>query len=125
MLTDEEIKEYFASLGVTLPDSMISCITSQVNKAYDCLIDNGADECAAKLALLMASGLIGISMGARMISSESVDVLSHSFTYKTLSELQTLLGNNLSLYDPWGCTSGLIPTSASASFLFGAVGCRR
>lgn len=74
----------------------------------------------------MASGLIGISMGARMISSESVDVLSHSFKYQSLEDLQDMLRNNLRVLDKWGCTKPIIPADVSNnSFIMSATGCRK
>ena len=110
MITSEQVKEYFASVGITLPDFMIDCIVEKVNTVEQCMVDAGYSACDITMSLLLASALIGISMGARKVSSNSVDVISEAYKYETLSDLQDIISNNLAMYDPSGCADKVTPT---------------
>ena len=123
MITAEQVKEYFASIGITLPDFMVDCIVEKVNQVEQCMIDGGYSQCDITMSLLIASALIGISMGARKVSSQSADVVSQSYQYESIDDLQDILVNNLAQFDPNGCTSPVIPTKLNPSFLFTVKGC--
>ena len=125
MITAEQVTEYFASLGITLPSFMIDCIVEKVNTVEQCMIDGGYSDCDITMSLLIAAALIGISMGARKVSSNSVDVVAESYKYESLTDLQDILNNNLSLYDPNGCTDSVTPTKVNPSFLFTVTPCKK
>lgn len=123
MITSAQIKEYFASLGIALPDFMIDCITEKVNTVEPCMTSNNYAACDITMSLLIASGLIGISMGARKVTSHKADIVSQGYQYDSIEDLQDILTNNLSQFDPNGCTNSVIPVKKNASFLFTVKGC--
>ena len=123
-ITSEQVTEYFASVGITLPSFMIDCIVEKVNTVEQCMIDNGYAACDITMSLLLAAGLIGISMGAKKVSSNSVDVVSESYRFESLDDLQSLLDANLALYDPAGCTNSVTPTKVNPSFMFVSTPCK-
>lgn len=125
MITIDELKEYFASIGIILPDVILNCIVTKVNSVSDCMINGGYDECDITMSMLVAGALIGISMGARKVSSQAVKGISQSFKYDSLSELQTMLENILNIYDPNGCTDSIIPAKVASGFIMTLTGCKR
>ncbi len=125
MITAEQVTEYFASLGITLPSFMIDCIVETVNSVERCMIDNGYTECNITLSLLNAAALIGISEGARKVTNNSVDVVSESYSYGTIEEIQNSITNNLRVRDPHGCTNSILPTKVNPSFLFTVTPCKK
>ena len=122
-VTKEQIKEFYESAGITLPDYMIDCIVETVNSVEQCMINGNYTACQITMSLSIAAALIGLSMGARKVSSNSVDVISEAYKYESLSDLQDILSNNLRQFDPNGCTDSVIPTKLNPSFLFTVRGC--
>lgn len=125
MITSPQIKEYFASLGIVLPDFMIDCIVEKVNSVEPCMTGNSYSLCDITMSLLIASGLIGISMGARKVTSQKADIVSQNYQYDSIDDLQSILTNNLAQFDPSGCTNSIIPTKKNPSFLFTVSGCKK
>ncbi len=123
MITKEQIKDFYASSGITLPDYMIDCIVETVNSVEQCMIDNSYTACQITMSQSIASSLIGLSMGARKVSSNSVDVISEAYRYESLSDLQDALSSNLSQFDPARCTDSVIPAKTNSAFLFAVKGC--
>ena len=121
MITDADLKEYLSSLGVSLPDSMVSAIVIKVNTVVDCMESNGYPETDIDMALKIAGGLIAVSMGAKMVSSQSADVVSQSYKYQTIEDVQSMLTNSLSLFDPNGCTNSVIPSKLNPSWFMAGV----
>lgn len=124
MLTLDQLLEYFASLGIQLPESTVQCIVDIVNSKYDCMVENGYSDCYITLALQLAASLIAISMGARMVASHSAGKVSQSYKYPTLDQIQTTAENNLNIYDPAGCTDDIIPAKNVSGFIFASKGCK-
>lgn len=114
MITPEQIAEYFASIGITLPSFMIECIAEKVNAAEDCMITGGYSECDITMALLIASALLGLSMGARKVASQSAGKVAQSYKYDSMADLTDMLEDNLAVFDPNGCTNSIIPNTGGA-----------
>lgn len=122
-VTADQIKEYFETLGITLPDFMYECIAEKVNSIIECMIEAGYSDCDVTMALLIASGLIGIGMGARKVKSHKADIVSQSYEYDSIEDLQKILLNNLAMYDQNGCTDPVIPSTINTTFTFVTGGC--
>lgn len=114
MITAEQVAEYFASIGITIPSFMIDCIVVKANSVIDCMIAGGYEECDITMALLIASALLGLSMGARKVASQSADVVSQSYKYDSMADLTDMLEDNLAVFDPNGCTNSIIPNTGGA-----------
>lgn len=120
-ITNEQLTEYLSSLGVSLPSAIVDGVVAKVNTAEACMIGAGYTASDIEMALLIAGGLVSISMGARVVKSQKADVVSQSYEYSSIDELQSMLENNLSLFDPSGCTNSVIPSNVNPSFLLAGV----
>jgi|SRR5690606_30135190 len=109
MLTLEQAQEYLVSVGVNLPEFLLSAIVDQVNTIELCLSDNYPDSTALLIQLYLL-GLMGLSQGDRYVSSQTAPSgASQSFRYQTVGHRYNGLLGLLRGLDTHGCATGLIP----------------
>lgn len=121
MITLDELKAFLARWNLYLDDISLQCIVEIVNEYYQCLIDNGASECKAKMALLTAASILIWGDSALITTAKNFDGLSQSWDAQDISDIQDGLRSNLSIYDPTGCLSPVIPSNPTAKTFFGVV----
>ncbi len=115
MLTLEQAKEYLASLGVTLPDSLLQLLVDQVNTIADCLTANYPAGTAALIRLYLV-GLLGIANGDRYVSSQTAPSgASQSFRYRDFAGRWRSTLGLLRALDTKGCTDALVPPDPTAT----------
>ena len=110
MITVEQAREYLDSVGVTLPDFMLTALVDQVNDIEACLVGAGYPVGTALLIQMYLIGLMGLSQGDKYISSQSAPSgASQSFRYQSVGNRYNGLLGLLRALDKTGCTDGLIP----------------
>lgn len=125
MLTVDEVMEYLAQLGLSLPASLVICLVEQVNDVESCLVGAGLEPCAIRLALLQAVALLAIGTGARRVTSHSAPSgASQSFGYGTLAEQTAMLRNSIRALGAWGCLGPILPATGGNAGLFVGLGKR-
>ena len=109
MLTTEQAKEYLDSVGVSLPDFMLSALVDQANSIEACLNEHYTPGIATLIQCYLI-GLMGLAQGDRYISSQSAPSgASQSFRYQSLADRWAGLLSLLHGLDKHGCATGLIP----------------
>ncbi len=115
MITDEQAAEYLASVGVALPDFLLTALVAQVNSINECLEENYTPG----VALLIQSyllGLLALAQGDRYVSSESApNGASRSYRFMGYADRWRGLLNLLRGLDTAGCADMLIPVDPSAT----------
>lgn len=125
MLSEGELVEYLAQLGLTLPAMIVELLVEQVNPLEQCLIGSGLTPAAIQLALLQAAALLAIGTGARRVTSHSAPSgASQSFGYGTLAEQTTMLRNSIKALGAWDCLGPLMPATGGNAGLFVGLGKR-
>lgn len=114
MLTIEDARAFLAELGLTLPDSILTCLVASVNAAEPCLIGLGLPECSIKLALLYAMAILSIGSGARRLRSQTAPSgASQSFEYGV--DQSAVLRSNLRALGAWDCLGPILPPEQRAA----------
>jgi len=125
MLTAEEVMEYLAQLGLSLPASLVECLVAQVNSVEACLVGAGLEPCAIRLALLQGAALLAIGTGARRVTSHTAPSgASQSFGYGTLAEQVAMLRNSIKALGAWGCLGPILPATGGNAALYVGLGKR-
>lgn len=115
MITDEQAKQYLASVGIVLPDFMLTLLVQRTALIQACL-DEHYDEATATLILLYLIGLFGVVQGDRYVTSQSAPSgASQSYRYGTLTERYRAASSLLGSLDPYGCTGPLVPPEPGMS----------
>lgn len=118
-ITVEQAREYLASIGITLPDFMLTLLVTQVNAIDACLIGAGYDDATAQLIKLYTIGLMGVVQGDRYVTSQRAPSgAAQSFRYGTLSERYSAGLSLLQRLDTAGCTDALIPPDPTGPRVF-------
>lgn len=127
-ITQDQAREYLASVGIALPDFMLTLLLAQVNGIDACLIGAGYDTSTAQLIKLYAIGLLGVVQGDRYVTSQRAPSgAAQSFRYGTLTERYSAGLSLLRRLDTAGCAGDLIPADPSGPRVFFGVstgGCR-
>lgn len=115
-ITIEQAREYLASIGVTVPDFMLQLLVDRANTIAPCL-DLHYDTATATLILLYLVGLYGvIGNGGKYITSQTAPSgASQSYKYGALSDNYRSAKSLLTLFDPYGCATPLIPAQPGVS----------
>lgn len=109
MLTTEQAKQYLDSVGVSLPDFMLSALVGQVSTIEACLTENYTPGIATLIQCYLI-GLMGLAQGDRYISSQTAPSgASRSFRYQSFADRWSGLLSLLRGLDKHGCATGLIP----------------
>lgn len=109
MLTTEQAKQYLDSVGVSLPDFMLSALVDQANAIEACLTAHYTPGIATLIQCYLI-GLMGLAQGDRYISSQSAPSgASQSFRYQSFADRWAGLLSLLRGLDKHGCATGLIP----------------
>lgn len=109
MLTTEQAKQYLDSVGVSLPDFMLSALVGQVSSIEACLTEHYTPGIATLIQCYLI-GLMGLAQGDRYISSQSAPSgASQSFRYQSFADRWSGLLSLLRGLDKHGCATGLIP----------------
>ena len=109
MITTEQAKEYLDSVGVNLPDFLLSALVGQANSINDCLDANYTPSVALLIQCYLL-GLMGLNAGDRYISSQTAPSgASRSFRYMAFADRWRGLLGLLRGLDTHGCSDGLIP----------------
>lgn len=125
MLTVDEVMEYLAQLGLSLPASLVECLVAQVNALEACLVGAGLEPCAIRLALLQGAALLAIGTGARRVTSHTAPSgASQSFGYGTLAEQTAMLRNSIRALGAWGCLGPILPATGGNAALYVGLGKR-
>jgi hypothetical protein len=118
-LTDEQAREYLASVGITLPPFMLTLLVAQANSIDACLIGAGYSDATALLIKLYAIGLLGVVQGDRYVTSQRAPSgAGQSFRYGTLSERYSAGLSLLNRLDTAGCAAGIIPPDPTGARAF-------
>lgn len=126
MLTVDEVMEYLAQLGLSLPAAMVECLVAQVNALEACLVGAGLLPCTIRLALMQAVAVLAIGTGARRLSSQTAPSgASQSFSYGTLAEQGQMLRNSIRALGAWGCLGPILPATGGNAALMIGLGTRR
>ncbi|KAA0910680.1 hypothetical protein [Pusillimonas sp. ANT_WB101] len=108
-ITVEQATEYLASVGVSLPDFILSAIVDQANSVQACL-DEHYTPGVALLIQCYLLGLMGLSQGDRYVSSQTAPSgASQSFRYQSFADRWRGLMGLLRGLDTFGCAAALIP----------------
>lgn len=125
MLELSDVKDYMAQIGLALPDALVECLISSVNKKQECLEAAGMDACTIKLAQLNALALLGLNQGARQVRSQSAPSgASQSYAYPTMQEQTRSLIASLRQLGAYNCFADLIPNSQPKGRLVIGLGAR-
>ena len=109
MLTTAQAKEYLDSVGVSLPDFMLSALVDQANSIEACLTAHYTPGIATLIQCYLI-GLMGLAQGDRYISSQTAPSgASRSFRYQSFADRWAGLLSLLRGLDKHGCATGLIP----------------
>lgn len=115
-LTEAEIKAYLASVGIDLPEFMITILMGQTSTLDECLIANGVDPSTAKLIKLYLFALLSLANGGRYVTSQTAPSgASRSFKYPTLAERWSSILTMLRNLDKYGCATELTPADPTAT----------
>ena len=113
-LTLDEVKQYFAAIGVTLPDFVITILLSETAEIDACLEANYS-EGTGKLIKLYLLTLLAIPQSDKYVSSESAPSgASRSYRYAQLEDRWNGTYRLLTGLDKQGCATELIPESPFA-----------
>lgn len=126
MITADQAREYFSSIGINLPDFMVELLLDQLDEVSPC-IDANYSQATATLIYLYLIGLMASAQGDKYISSQTAPSgASQSFRYRSMADAykgQLSLLRNL---DKYGCANSLIPadpTAVSGGIWVGKGGC--
>ena len=109
MITTEQAKEYLDSVGVNLPDFLLSALVEQANTISECL-DQHYSPAVALLIQCYLLGLMGLAQGDKYISSQTAPSgASRSFRYMAFADRWKGLLGLLRGLDKHGCATDLIP----------------
>lgn len=123
MITSDQIRQSLGSRGITIPDFEIESILCLVGSIVDCLDYNYDDDCTKKSILLWSAILIGSSVSARYLSSESAPSgAGRSFGYGSKPWLS--LYNQLNRLDYRGCSISIVsaPVGSPSAIFFVSTG---
>lgn len=122
MPTLDEVRQYLASIGVTVPDFMLELMLGQLAVIQPCLAEH-YPEATQKLIALYLFGLMGVAQGDKYVSSQTAPSgASQSFRYRSYADAFKAARSLLSRFDPYGCTDPLAPVDPDAVNLAIAVG---
>jgi len=109
MVTQQQAKEYLVSLGITLPDFILTALVEQANSIQECL-DENYPPATALLIQMYLLGLMGLGQGDKYISSQSAPSgASRSFRYGSFADRWKGSFGLLRGLDKKGCATALIP----------------
>jgi len=109
MITVEQAREYLDSVGVNLPDFLLTALVEQVNTINDCLAEHYSPAVALLIQCYLL-GLMGLAQGDKYISSQTAPSgASRSFRYLAFADRWKGLLGLLRGLDKYGCTTGLVP----------------
>lgn len=118
-ITVEQAREYLASIGITLPDFMLTLLVAQVNGIDACLTGAGYDNATAQLIKLYAIGLMGVTQGDRYVTQQRAPSgASQSFRFGTLAERYSAGLSLLRRLDTAGCADSLVPADPTGGGAF-------
>lgn len=110
MLTIEQAKEYLQTIGVTLPDFLLSALMSQMQDIQACLDANGVGQGTQTLIYTYLLALLALAQGDKYISSQSAPSgASQSFRYMSLADRWKSINALLRGVDKFGCAGPLVP----------------
>lgn len=110
MLTIEQAKEYLQSIGVTLPDFLLSALIAQMGDIQDCLDANGVGAGTQTLIYTYLLALLALAQGDKYISSQTAPSgASQSFRYMSLADRWKSINALLRGVDKFGCALPLVP----------------
>lgn len=116
MITNEQAGEYLASVGVNLPDWLLSALVDQVNSIEACLVGAGYPPGVILLIQSYLLGLMGLSQGDRYISSQTAPSgASQSFRFQSVGDRYRGLLGLLRGLDRTGCANDLIPADPTGT----------
>lgn len=117
MPTLDQIKEFYASIGVPAPpDFVILAWMDIVSAIQPCLDGAGYSEAVQLMIYLYTLSLYGIVSGDKYISSQTAPSgASQSFRYNNLQDKYRGMLNSLRMLDTSGCTDSVIPAEPGAS----------
>ena len=125
MLVLSDVTEYFSQLGLSLPDALMSCLISSVNDKQACLESAGLTTCQIKIAQLNALAILGLSQGARQVSSQSAPSgASQSYAYPTAQEQMRSLIASLRTLGAYACFENILPNAQAKGRLVVGIGAR-
>lgn len=119
MLTEEQAKQYLATVGITVPDFMLAALLEEVNSVQECL-DANYTPAKALLIQTYLLGLLALAQGDKYISSQTAPSgASRSFRYQSFdvrwrASLALLRGADKS-----GCTDALVPPNPTQTAFAG------
>lgn len=115
MITQDQAREYLASIGIALPDFMLTLLLGRVASVEPCLTAN-YDESTAALIQLYLMGILGVVQGDRYVTSQTAPSgASQSYRIGTLSERYRAALSLLNSLDTANCTGALVPAEPGAS----------
>lgn len=124
-LTLEQARELLAALGVSIPDFLLQALVDQANSIDPCLIENGVDPATGLLIKVALISLLGISQGARAVTSERAPSgAARSYGYGVWRDPWNSAYNRLRLLDKFNCAGALIPEDPNEEpqGFFGVIG---
>jgi hypothetical protein len=115
-ITLDQAREYLASVGIVMPDFMLQLFVDRANTIAPCL-DEHYDSATATLILMYLIGMFGVvGGGGRYVMSQTAPSgASQSYRYGALADNYRSARSLLTLFDPFGCATGLIPPQPGAN----------
>ena len=126
MITTDQAKEYLDSVGITVPDFMLTALLEQAESIEDCL-DLHYSPATATLIQCYLLALFALGQGDKYISSQTAPSgASRSFRYQSFADRWRASLALLRGLDKHGCAEHLIPpdpTGAASGAMWISGGC--
>lgn len=115
MITLDQAKQYLDSVGIAIPDFMLTALIEQANSVQECLALHYTPAVATLIqAYLLA--LFALGQGDKYISSQTAPSgASRSFRYQNFADRWKASVSLLNGLDTHGCTSHLVPADPTVT----------
>ncbi|MGL4545425.1 DUF7370 family protein [Plesiomonas sp.] len=121
MIIKEQLNEFLAQYGVTLPSFVVDAIIEKLDTITPCIVGAGYSDATATLIYAYAGAILAGNTGTRRVKSQGAPSgASQSFDYGSMDF--TVLRRNLAQLDTSGCTTELIGADPVSGNFFAVVG---
>ncbi len=114
MITLEQLNTVLANQGKEIDAITGQCIVDMVNAKEDCLMEKLGNDCMVMMAQLLASQIISLNMGGRVITAESVDVVRISYKAESMADVQKGMYYQIVQMGIYSCFSDIVPKPIDA-----------
>lgn len=109
MITLDQLNQVLANQGKEIDPVTGQCIVDMVNAKEDCLLEKLGNDCMVVIAQLLASQIISLNLGGRVVTSESVDVVRISYKAESMEDVQKGMYYQIVQMGVYSCFSDIVP----------------